>query len=157
MRRITDAIPDTYTFILATVVGLAVGGLLSLVFGRYALPTRIPFEFTVGGFSTGVVLTNLLIIVVIGAIVFFGYVSMVVRDTVFPQAHPWLFIIETLVVSFVPASVIYVMQDFRDDGDFNLSQLNKEFVFLAAKFGVFHLLFQFSGMYSYFFERSKSQ
>lgn len=156
MRRITDAIPDTYTFILATVVGLAVGGLLSLVFGRYALPTRIPFEFTVGGFSTGVVLTNLLIIVVIGAIVFFGYVSMVVRDTAFPQAHPWLFLVETLVVAFVPASVIYVMQDFRDDGNFNMSQLNKEFVFLAAKFGVFHLLFQFSGMYSYFFGRSPS-
>jgi hypothetical protein len=157
MRRITDAIPDTYTFILATVVGLALGGLLSIVFGRWALPTRIPFEFTVAGFSTGVILTNLLIVVVIGAIVFFGYVSMVVRDTAFPQTHPWLFIAETLAVSFVPASVIYVMRDFRDDGDFNLSQLNKEFVFLAAKFGIFHLLFQFSGMYSYFFGRPRSQ
>lgn len=145
------ALPDTYTFVLAAVVGLALGGLLSLAFGRLALPTRIPFEFTIGGFSTGVILTNLLIVVVIGAIVFFGYVSMIVRDTAFPQAHPWLFFVETLVVSFVPASVIYVMQDFRDDGDFNLSKLNREFLLLAAKFGVFHMLFQFSGMYSYFF------
>lgn len=150
------ALPDTYTFVLAAVVGLALGGLLSLAFGRLALPTRIPFEFTIGGFSTGVILTNLLIVVVIGAIVFFGYVSMIVRDTAFPQAHPWLFFVETLVVSFVPASVIYVMQDFRDDGDFNLSKLNREFLLLAAKFGVFHMLFQFSGMYSYFFGSKSS-
>lgn len=149
------ALPDTYTFVLAAVVGLALGGLLSLAFGRLALPTRIPFEFTIAGFSTGVILTNLLIVAVIGAIVFFGYVSMIVRDTAFPQAHPWLFFVETLVVGFVPASVIYVMQDFRDDGDFNLSKLNREFLLLAAKFAVFHLLFQFSGMYSYFFD-SKS-
>jgi hypothetical protein len=101
--------------------------------------------------STGVLLTNLLIIVIIGAIVFFSYVSMVVQDTAFPRVHPWLFFIETLVVGFVPASVIYVMQDFRDDGILNLSKLNREFLFLAGKFAAFHLLFQFSGIYSYFF------
>jgi hypothetical protein len=60
------------------------------------------------------------------------------------------------VVGFVPASVIYVMQDFRDDGNFNISQLNLEFLLLGAKFGIFHMLFQFSGLYSYLFgSRSK--
>lgn len=144
-------LPDTYTFIVAAALGLALGGLLSLVFGRFALPTRIPFQFTIGGFSTGILLTNLVLAVVVGAIVFFGYVSIVVQDTAFPRAHPWLFLIETLVVAFVPASVIYVMQDFRDDGDFDLSKLNMEFLLLGAKFGIFHLLFQFSGLYSYLF------
>jgi hypothetical protein len=149
-------LPDTYTFIVAAALGLALGGLLSLVFGRFALPTRIPFQFTIGGFSTGVLLTNIVLAVIIGAIVFFGYVSIIVQDTVFPRAHPWLFLIETLVVGFVPASVIYVMQDFRDDGNFNLSQLNLEFLLLGAKFGIFHMLFQFSGLYSYLFgSRSK--
>jgi hypothetical protein len=149
-------LPDTYTFIVAAALGLALGGLLSLVFGRFALPTRIPFQFTIGGFSTGVLLTNIVLAVIIGAIVFFGYVSIIVQDTVFPRAHPWLFLIETLVVGFVPASVIYVMQDFRDDGNFNISQLNLEFLLLGAKFGIFHMLFQFSGLYSYLFgTRSK--
>jgi hypothetical protein len=149
-------LPDTYTFIVAAALGLALGGLLSLVFGRFALPTRIPFQFTIGGFSTGVLLTNIVLAVIIGAIVFFGYVSIIVQDTVFPRAHPWLFLIETLVVGFVPASVIYVMQDFRDDGNFNISQLNLEFLLLGAKFGIFHMLFQFSGLYSYLFgSRSK--
>lgn len=144
-------IPDTYTFIIAAVVGLALGGILSLLFGRLALPTRVPFEFTIAGMSTGVLLTNLLIVAIIGAIIFFSYVSIVVQDTAFPRAHPWLFFIETLIVGFVPASVIYVMQDFRDDGIFDLSKLNREFIFLAGKFAIFHLLFQFSGIYSYFF------
>jgi hypothetical protein len=144
-------IPDTYTFIIAAAAGIALGGILSLLFGRIALPTRVPFEFTIAGMSTGVLLTNMLIFVIIGAIVFFGYVSMVVQDAAFPRAHPWLFFIETLVVGFVPASVIYVMQDFRDDGILNLTKLNKEFLLLAGKFAVFHILFQFSGIYSYFF------
>jgi hypothetical protein len=152
---VAAVLPDTYTFIIAAALGLALGGLLSIIFGRFALPTRIPFQFTVGGFSTGVLLTNMLLAVIIGAIVFFGYVSIIVQDTAFPQAHPWLFLIETLVVGFVPASVIYVMQDFRDDGDFNLSKLNMEFLLLGAKFSIFHLLFQFSGLYSYLFGASR--
>jgi hypothetical protein len=148
---VATALPDTYTFVIAAALGLALGGLLSIIFGRFALPTRIPFQFTIGGFSTGVLLTNIVLAVIIGAIVFFGYVSIIVQDTAFPKAHPWLFLIETLVVGFVPASVIYVMQDFRDDGDFNLSKLNMEFLLLGAKFGIFHMLFQFSGLYSYLF------
>jgi hypothetical protein len=144
-------IPDTYTFAVAALAGLALGGLLSLLFGRFALPTKIPTEFTIGGFPTGILLANLVLFVIVGAIVFFGYVSMVVQDTTFPREHPWLFIIETLVVAFVPASVIYVMTDFRDNGAFDFSGINREFLLLAAKFGAFHLLFQFSGVYRYVF------
>jgi hypothetical protein len=144
-------LPDSYTFAVAGLVGLALGGLLSLVFGRFALPTRIPTEFTLGGFPLGVILANIILIAIVGALVFFGYVSMVVQDTTFPREHPWLFLAETLVVAFVPASVIYVMTDVRDDGQLDLSGLNREFLLLAAKFGAFHLLFQFSGVYSYLF------
>ena len=144
-------IPSTYTLVAATTIGLALGAILSLLFGRYTLPTKIPSQFTIGGFSTGLILTNIVLIAIIGAIVLFGYVSMVVRDTAFPSDHPWLFIIETLVVGLIPASVIYVIKDFRDDGKFNISAMNNEFLLLAAKFMIFHLLFQFSGVYSYLF------
>jgi hypothetical protein len=144
-------IPSTTTFIAAAIVGLAIGGILSLLFGRYTLPTKIPSEFTIGGFPTGVILTNILIIAIVGAIVFFGYVSVVVQDTTFPTQHPWLFLIETLVVGFVPASVLYVISDFRSDGKLDLSDMNWDFFFLAGKFAIFHLLFQFSGIYTYFF------
>ena len=144
-------IPSTYTFIAAAVIGVALGGLLSLLFDRYTLPTKIPTEFTIAGFPTGVILTNIVLVAIVGAIVFFGYVSMVVQDTTFPSQHPWLFLVETAVVGFVPASVIYVINDFRDNGRLDLSSLNWDFLLLAGKFTVFHLLFQFSGVYSYLF------
>ena len=144
-------IPSIYTFIIASVVGLGLGFLLSLLFGRYTLPTKIPTEFTIAGYPTGVILANIVLIAIVGAVVFFGYVSMVVQDTTFPTQHPWLFIVETLVVGLVPASVIYVMTDFRDNGKLDFSSLNQNFLLLAAKFAIFHLLFQFSGVYTYLF------
>ena len=144
------ALPDTYTFFRAAAIGLAIGGILSALFGRFVLPTKIPVEFTIGGISTGLLLTNLLLLAVVAAIVFLGYVSMVVQDTGFPRAHPWLFVIETLVVALVPASVIYVMNDFRDNGKVDFPP-TAEYLLLAAKFGIFHLLFQFSGIYGYMF------
>ena len=144
-------IPSINTFVIATAVGLGLGFLLSLLFGRYTLPTKIPSEFTIAGFPTGVILTNIVIVAIVGAIVFFGYASIVVQDTKFPVDHPWFFIVETLVVSFVPASVIYVITDFRQDGKLDFAALNRDFLLLAAKFGIFHLLFQFSGVYTYLF------
>lgn len=151
--RSSFVLPDTYTFIVAAVIGLGLGGLLSLVFGRYALPTRIPAELTLFGYSSGVILTNLVIVAIVGAIVFLSYVSTIVQDTAFPTVHPWLFVIETLIVGFVPASVIYVITDFRDNGHINFTGLNLEFLFLATKFAIFHLLFQFSGVYTYLFSK----
>lgn len=144
-------IPSIDTFVIATVVGLGLGFILSVMFGRYTLPTKIPSEFTIAGFPTGIILTNIVIVAMVGAIVFFGYASMVVQDTKFPAEHPWLFLVETLVVGFVPASVIYVITDFRNEGVLDFSTLNRDFVLLAAKFGIFHLLFQFSGVYTYLF------
>lgn len=146
--------PTTYTFILAAVIGLALGGLLSLVFGRYALPTKIPSQFMIGGLPVGELLANLIIVGVVGSLVFFGYVSMIVRDTVFPSAHPWLFVVETLLMAFIPASVIYVLMDFRDNGKVDFSSLNRDFILLAIKFGILHLLFQFSGVYTYMLEKT---
>jgi len=144
-------LPDTDTFIIATMVGVVLGAVLSYIFGSIALPTKIPFEFTIGGFSSNLVLTNIVVVVIVCAVVFLGYVAAIVRDTAFPSAHPWLFLTETACVAFIPASVVYIMTSVRSKGKFDLADLNTSFMMLAAKFGIFHLLFQFSGVYSYFF------
>ena len=141
-------IPSTYTFIFAAVAGLALGGLLSLIFGRLAVPAG-SLQYTVFGIGIGQLLANIMLMAIIGAVVFLGYVSMVVQDTAFPSAHPWLFPLETIIVGFLPASIIYVITDIRDNGKLDLTSLNRDFVLLAAKFAVFHLLFQFSGLYTY--------
>jgi hypothetical protein len=143
--------PDTYTFILAAVAGIAVGGILSVLFSRLEIKGRLPWTYNIAGYPIGVVMTNILIIGLLAALVFLGYVSIVVRDTTFPSEHPWLFFGETLFVGFVPATVIYIMNDARDTGTINFTEINREFLLLAAKFATFHLLFQFSGTYSYFF------
>lgn len=142
------ALPSTYTFIFAAVAGLALGGLLSLVFGRVAVPAGT-LQSSIFGISVGELLANVLLTAIVGGIVFLGYVSMIVQDTTFPSDHPWLFVLETIIVGFLPASIIYVITDIRDNGKIDLSSLNREFALLAAKFAVFHLLFQFSGLYTY--------
>jgi hypothetical protein len=141
-------LPDTYTFIVAAAIGLVLGTLLSYLFGSTVLPTKIPYEFTIGGFSSSLIIVNILVVALVSAVIFLGYVAAIIRDTTFPTKNPWLFIAETAVVAFVPASVIYIMTDFRGGSGKNL---NIDFMLLAAKFAVFHLLFQFSGVYTYFF------
>jgi hypothetical protein len=145
-------LPNTYTFIFAAVAGLALGGLLSLVFGRLAVPAG-SLQYTIFGIGIGQLLANVMLTAIIGAIVFLGYVSMIVQDTAFPAAHPWLFLLETVIVGFLPASIIYVITDIRDNGKLDLTALNRDFVLLAAKFAIFHLLFQFSGLYTYMLGR----
>jgi hypothetical protein len=142
-------IPTSTTFFIATIAGLGLGAVLSLLFGRFTLPTKIPFEFTIGGLPTGVILADIILVAIIAAIVFLGYVSMIVRDTAFPSEHPWLFVLETFLVGILPASVLYFITGFRETGRINLHALNVEFLLLAAKFAAFHLLFQFSGLYTY--------
>jgi hypothetical protein len=143
--------PDTYTFILAAVAGIALGGALSFIFSRFKIQGRLPWTYNIGGYSIGVIITNILIMAILAALVFLGYVSIIVRDTKFPSEHPWLFFFETLAVGFIPASIIYVMNDVRDNGKIDMVEINREFLLLSAKFAVFHLLFQFSGTYGYFF------
>lgn len=143
--------PVTDIFIIATAAGIALGGILSYIFGAAALPTKIPYQFTIGGLPVNVILVNVIVAFLVGAVLFLGYIATIVRDAAFPIKHPGLFAIETAVVAFVPASVIYIMYDVRTKGKFNFSNINSNFLLLAAKFGVFHLLFQFSGIYSYFF------
>ena len=144
-------LPDTSVFIFATALGLVLGAILSYLFGAVALPTKIPFQFTIRGIPVNLVLVNILLSVFVGAIVFLGYVAAIVRDTDFPSKYPWLFVIETVLVAFVPASVLYIMTELRT-GSIDFADLNSSFLLLAAKFGIFHLLFQFSGLYSYFFK-----
>jgi hypothetical protein len=141
-------LPDTYTFVIAAAVGLVLGTVLSYIFGSVVLPTKIPFEFTIGGLSSSLFIVDILVVALVGAVIFLGYVAAIVRDTNFPAKNPWLFMAETAVVAFVPASVIYIMSDFRGAP---ATDLNTNFLLLAAKFGIFHLLFQFSGVYTYFF------
>jgi hypothetical protein len=144
-------LPDSYTFILATIAGLALGGALSWMFSHFKISGKIPFEYNIGGYPIGVVLADIMVIAAIAAIVFLSYVAFLVRDNTFPSEHPWLFTLETLCVGFIPATIIFVMYRLRTEGKLDMPAVNRDFFLLGAKFALFHLLFQYSGLYSFFF------
>ena len=74
--------------------------------------------------------------------------SVVNQDLKYPREHPWLFTAETLLFSFCASVVVFLMAYGRDD--LTLITILEYFV-LVVKFGLLHILLQFSGFYSYVF------
>ena len=74
--------------------------------------------------------------------------SILVKDVKYPTDHPMLFTLETLLFSFGCGSLIFLMAYGR--GDLNIMTV-VEFLVVAIKFCVLHILLQFSGFYSYVF------
>ena len=74
--------------------------------------------------------------------------SILVQDLTYPKQHPYLFSLETLLFSFGTGSIIFLMAYGR--GDLSIMTV-LEFFLVAIKFGVLHILLQFSGFYSYVF------
>jgi hypothetical protein len=72
-----------------------------------------------------------------------------VKDLDYPQANPLYFTLETLFASFVPASMFYAIMFLR--GIPSTFGRNIEYLALSVKFGLLHVLFQFSGFYTYAF------
>ena len=89
------------------------------------------------------------VIFLILAVIYLVLVSIIVQDLRYPREHPILFTIETLLFSLGCAAVIFLMAYGR--GDITLVTV-LEFFVVALKFGVLHILLQFSGFYSYVFE-----
>jgi hypothetical protein len=94
------------------------------------------------------------IALVILAFLYLVIVSFIVRDVKYPKEHPYLFTLETLLVGLGGSASIFLMAYGRDK--ITISTV-MEFLLLAVKFSVFHILFQLSGFYDYVFDyKSKS-
>ena len=82
-------------------------------------------------------------------IVFGSYLillSIFNRDLKYPKEHPLLFTLETLLFSFTGSSLVFLMAHGR--GVLSLKTL-VSFLIDSLKFGILHILLQFSGFYSY--------
>jgi hypothetical protein len=72
-----------------------------------------------------------------------------VRDLAYPISKPGYFVAEALMMATFSAMTIFPMTIFRG---YSISATTvEEFGILFAKFGVLHVLLQFSGFYSYVF------
>lgn len=88
------------------------------------------------------------IIVIIIVLIYLIALSVINQDLKYPRENPGLFTLETLLFSLGSGAIIFLMAYGRDD--LTLMTII-EYLIVAAKFGVLHILLQFSGFYSYVF------
>jgi hypothetical protein len=130
-------------------VGLGMGIILSVLFGMYNKNTSIYYSKNIFGMSSTKLITDAIILLVGTSFLFLSTVSFIVKDLNYPQKSPLYFTIETLMMALFSALTIFVMTIFR--GYQITSNTFLEFGVLAMKFGILHILLQFSGFYSYIF------
>ena len=131
------------------IIGGFVGIILSIVFDIYSVRTATAYTKNIFGVGSTDLITDVIFLIVAFAIVVLTTMSGLIRDLSYPIKNPAFFSIEVLLMAFPPAFVFLLMAYFRGYA-FDGSILEK-FVVLVLKFGVFHVLLQFSGFYSSIF------
>ena len=136
-----------YSLLIACAAGLGLGVLVSFLFAKnFSNDGSINSIF---GMNINTLMKNLLLFSVILAVVIFSGLSYLVKDLDYPRANPLYFTLETLFAAFIPASIYYAIMFLR--GIPATFTRNMEYLILSAKFGLLHILFQFSGFYTYAF------
>ena len=129
--------------------GILVGAVLSVIFSIYNKKTADALSRSFLGMSTQVLITDIILFVVIASFAVLSTISVFVRDLSYPMKMPMNFTIETLLMAFLPSLIIFAMTLLR--GYKVSGETFQEFGLLVVKFGVLHILLQFSGFYSYVF------
>jgi len=131
---------------IALIVGVLLGGIFSLTFGILSKKGADSLSRNIFGISSSTMVTNAIVFILAGAFVFLATLSAIIKDLGYPKAYPVNFTIETLLMAFMPAVVIFAMTNLRG---YPISATTyTEFAVLVAKFGLLHILLQFSGFYS---------
>lgn len=132
---------DLVPLLISAGVGGAVGIALAAATG-FGWKSGLLF-----GMDPDDLLTNGIIALVVASFIFLGALGGFVRDVDYPVTYPWKFTLETLLMTLVPV-VPFVAMIFLRFGSLRLAD-GGEMAILGAKFGLLHVLLQFSGFYSY--------
>ena len=136
-------------------VGGFLGIGLSLGLNIYSKSNANSYVYSIFGINVIDLLTyTILFALSLSIVVLSGY-SVLIRDLQFPITSPINFTIETLTMATVPSLVIFVMAFLRGHKINLYTWL--EFGGLFLKFGLLHILLQFSGFYSSIFPFVKSK
>jgi hypothetical protein len=130
-------------------IGLVTGGVLASVFGFYNKTTAGSAVKSLFGLSTNTWVADIIVLLLAASAVVLSTVSAINRDLVYPTKNPVSFTIETILMAFLPSLVLFAMTVLR--GYRISTSTYEDFSLLVVKFGVLHLLLQFSGFYSYVF------
>jgi hypothetical protein len=134
---------------LSLLVGLAIGGVLSVIFGVYSKSGSTSYSRSIFGIQSTTLITDAVVLLVGATVVFLSVVSAIVKDLGYPTKKPLSFAMETFAMATFSSMTIFLMTYLR--GVAFTKSTAEEFFILFAKFGVLHILLQFSGFYSYVF------
>jgi len=133
----------------SSLLGVIFGGLVSVLFGVYSVPTASKITYLIFGIESGKLIQMLILFVLTSGIAGLAGLSILIRDFTYPSYHTTNFLIETFAASFLPAVLLLIMTYLREASFTGYTLI--EFLLLAAKFGILHILLQFSGVYSTIF------
>jgi len=95
--------------------------------------------------SNDIIFYGIIVIIVI-AVIYLSILSFIIRDFDYPINHPFLFTLETLLMSVGIGGIVFFMAWGRNSINYDTFI---KFLVVVLKFGILHILFQFSGIYSY--------
>ena len=139
----------TFDLVFPSILGLLIGGLISVLFNVYSVPTASKFTYQIFGLESGKLIQMIILFVLTSGIAGLAGMSTLIRDFDYPTMHTKNFLLEIFTASFLPAILLLVMVQLRHKEFTGYTLL--EFILLAAKFGILHILLQFSGVYSTIF------
>jgi len=132
-----------------SIAGFIIGTILSIILGVHSKATATHYTRDIFGMSSSKFIKAITLF--LGTFVTAIYIifAVLIRDLEYPNAHPWAFTAEVLLAAAIPASFIFILHKLR--GNMFTKVVFIEFFVLLLKFGLGHILLQFSGVYSSLF------
>lgn len=134
---------------ISVIIGLVIGAIISILFGVYSKTGVDAYSRMFLGVSSTDMVFYLIIIVLVPTFIVLTTFSVMIRDLVYPISMPVNFTIETLLMGFLP-SIVFLLMPYLRGYNYTATTM-VEFLGLSIKFGVLHILLQFSGFYSSLF------
>lgn len=143
------------TMWVALGIGLIIGMILSVVFGIYSRAGAEPYIRMFFGMSSyDLIFDGIIFMLSVGAL-FLTVLSCIIRDSAYATNTSINFLLETFLMAVLPSIGFLAMAGLRG---YRLdSEVAMEFSVLVLKFGLLHVLLQFSGFYSNIFPPSQSK
>lgn len=133
--------------LIAAGAGLAIGVIVDVLFVRGSVRNNVSNSVSIYGMNANALIANVTMACLVLTLIIFAGLSYIVQDLKYPRAQPINFTLETLCATFVPALILYIVMFFR--GIPFTRGRHLEYLAISVKFGLLHIMFQFSGVYTY--------
>lgn len=132
--------------IFPLIYGLLLGGGLSYFFKINSAKTASAYSYAIFNTDSIHIIKYATVFTVAFVVGLLSVFSSLIRDLEYPTKNSLLFAGETIFAAFAPALILLLMTYLRDK-DFTKNTVI-DFLVLISKFGLVHVLLQFSGVYS---------